>query len=79
MNLSDEQIIEGLGKKMRAIRKERGMTQLDVASKSGMEENAYRRVELAGTSPTLKTILRIARALDTDLIELFNFSRIEKP
>ena len=49
------------------------MTQLDLAIKSGMEENAVQRLETARTSPTIKTLYKIAKGLGVEFAELFNF------
>lgn len=63
-----------IGKRIRELRKERNMTQLDLSVKSGMEENAVQRLETARTYPTFKTLFRIAKGLDIELKELFIFS-----
>lgn len=77
MNLTDKQVVEKLGLQLKAIRKRKGMTQLQVADLCEIEESAYRRVENAGTSPTLKTLLAIARAFDVSLLDLFEFMKHE--
>lgn len=73
MEFSDEEIVQKLGANMKHIRKEHGMTQRDVADRCNIEESAYRRVENAGTTPNLKTILLVARALDVSVLDLFSF------
>lgn len=77
MNLTDEEIVIKLGQQMKAIRTRKGLTQSNVADACGIEESAYRRVENAGTSPTLKTILSIAKALDVSILDLFEFLKYE--
>jgi transcriptional regulator with XRE-family HTH domain len=74
--LKDKELAElilSIGMRIRELRKEQNMTQLDLAVKSGMEENAVQRLEKARTSPTIKTLHKIAKGLDVEFIELFNF------
>lgn len=78
MELTDQEVVTKLGLQMKAIRKRKGMTQSNVADRCDMEESAYRRVENAGTSPTLKTVLAIARALDVSILDLFEFLKYEE-
>lgn len=60
---------------LKRIRKEKNMTQLDVAVACGMEENAFQKLESArNANPTIKTLLKICRALDIDLSELIKKS-----
>lgn len=46
------------------------MTQLDLAVACGIEENAVGRLENGRTNPTVKTLLKISKALDVKLSEL---------
>jgi transcriptional regulator with XRE-family HTH domain len=78
MEFSDEEIVKKLAKRMKDTRKERGLTQRDVADRCNIEESAYRRIENAGTSPTLKTILAVSRALDVSMLDLFDFLKREE-
>ncbi|QHI38074.1 hypothetical protein IMCC3317_34580 [Kordia antarctica] len=65
------ELILSIGQRIRELRKEQNMTQLDLGIKSGMEENAVQRLETARTSPTIKTLHRIAKGLNVELRELF--------
>lgn len=75
MNLSDKEFIQLLGKKIKSIRKKQKMTQLDVAVRADMEENAFQRIESARTNPSVKTLLKVAKALDVSVKELFDFDK----
>tara|TARA_R110001632_G_scaffold38339_2_gene96498 strand:+ start:27181 stop:27408 length:228 start_codon:yes stop_codon:yes gene_type:complete len=66
-------VIKEIGKKIKILRKSQGMTQLDLAIKSEMEENALQRIETGRTNPTVKTLLKISISLKVDLQELFIF------
>lgn len=73
MNQSNKEIIEALGKRMKEIRLSKSMTQTDVADLCNMEKTAYQRIEKARSSPTLTSLILIARALDVSLLDLFIF------
>ena len=54
-------------------RKERGLSQADLAALVGTTQSAIARLEGGGRPPRIDTLLRIANALDADLhIELLD-------
>jgi transcriptional regulator with XRE-family HTH domain len=54
-------------------RKERGLSQADLAVLVGTTQSAIARLESGGRPPRIDTLLRIANALDADLhIELLD-------
>lgn len=70
--LSSEKFIKKVGLRIKELRKERNLTQLDLAAKSDMEESALQRIEAGRTNPTLKTLLKISNALeDVKLSQFF--------
>lgn len=74
MKQSDiEVFIKDIGKRILELRKERGMTQLDLATKSDIDERQIQRLENGHTSATLKTLLKVSHGLNINLLKLFNF------
>jgi len=59
-----------LGQRIREIRKERGMSQTELAEKAGISLITISRIERGERDPHLTTLLRIARGLDVRLSEL---------
>jgi transcriptional regulator with XRE-family HTH domain len=56
-----------------ARRKERGLSQAELAKLVGTTQSAIARLESGGRPPRIDTLLRIANALDADLhIELLD-------
>jgi transcriptional regulator with XRE-family HTH domain len=54
-------------------RKERGLSQAELAALVGTTQSAIARLESSGRPPRIDTLLRIANALDADLhIELLD-------
>lgn len=73
--LEVDDFILKMGKRIRELRKEYGMTQLDLAIKSNVDERQIQRLERGHTSATLKTLLKISAGLNVEIVELFNFSK----
>ena len=46
------------------------MTQLDLAINSDMEDTALWRIEKGKTNPTIKTLLKVARGLGVEILDL---------
>jgi len=49
------------------LREKHGLTQADLAERCGMDQADISRIERGTTSPTARTLQRIADALDADL------------
>jgi transcriptional regulator with XRE-family HTH domain len=69
----DEAGLKAFAKQLKAVRKRHGVTQEKLAYSSGLALSQIARIETARTNPTLSTIFTIARTLDVDLKELFDF------
>ena len=61
-----------VGERIRAVRKERGMTQKEVADICGMADSAIRKYESGRQMPKMKTLQRIADALGVPWMYLFD-------
>jgi len=54
-----------VAKRLRAVREAAGMTQVELAERSGITLAHINRLENARREPGIKTVVRLARALDT--------------
>lgn len=54
-------------------RKERGLTQLQLAEMTSLSRNHIQKIETAAAIPSLKALLEIAEALDVPALKLFEF------
>lgn len=72
-----KKLIVRVGNRIREIRKKQNLTLLDLSIESEMEENAIQRIEKGRTNPTVKTLYKIAEALNVEIHELFMFSPSE--
>ncbi len=73
MRYSEEQYIHEVCKNIKRIRKGKKLTQEEVAFASNMDEPSFRRIENGKTNPTLRSLVRVCKAMDIELEELFVF------
>ena len=67
-------IREKLGEKIRELRKEKGLSQEELAFRAGIHRNYLGGIERGERNPALDNIAAIARALGVDTSELLQFS-----
>ena len=71
-NEEQNKVIVKLGLTIRKIREEStDFSQDKLALEVDLSENQIRRIEKGQTNPTIKSLLKIARALKVDIKELF--------
>ncbi len=66
------------GKLIKQMRKDRKMTQKELAEKSGVAEITIRKLEKGQSNPTVETIKKICRVFDQPYILLLNKEDFEK-
>lgn len=73
MDISEETFIKNLGIHIRQLREKKGLSQQDLADDCGIPRNQIGRIERAKINTGIKTLIRIANALDIELVELLSF------
>lgn len=66
-------ISERLGTRVKKLRELKKMSQLSLAQKAGLDLTTINEIEKGNREPMLRTIWKIANALDVSLAELFDF------
>lgn len=59
-----------IGKNIVDLRNSKGVKQVELAHKIGIEDSALRRIESGRTNPTIKSLLNISEALGVELVDL---------
>jgi len=67
-----------IGWNLRRLRKERGVTQEDLATDSGIDRGYISGVERGVRNPSVSVLVRIADAIGVDVSELFDRSKAEE-
>lgn len=62
-----------LGYKIKFERGKRGLSQLDLALKTGLTTRSISRIECGMIDPKLSTLVKISEAFEIDVCELVNF------
>lgn len=62
-----------LGYKIKYERNKRKLSQLELSMKTGLTTRSLSRIECGTNDPKYSTLVKIAKALEIDLRELFNF------
>ncbi len=62
-----------IGKRIQEIRIEKNLSQQDLAAKCNFEKSNMSRLEAGRANATLSTLEIVSKALEVDVIELFNF------
>jgi transcriptional regulator with XRE-family HTH domain len=66
----DEDVLSGVGPRLRALRRERGATLVDLSASTGISVSTLSRLESGDRRPTLELLLPLARAHQVPLDEL---------
>ena len=62
-----------IGEKIQALRRDKNISQFQLAVECGFEKSNMSRIESGKTNPTIGTLLKIADALDVELKDLVSF------
>ena len=62
-----------IGKKIKTLREQAGLTQEKLAEKSGISLDYLAKIEVCINKPRLKTILKIANALKIEPFKILKF------
>lgn len=73
MNISEETFITNLGIHIRQLREKKGISQQDLADDCGITKSQISRIEVAKLNTGIKTLVKIANALDIEPKELLDF------
>lgn len=69
----DKVFLKELGKRIAMLRRDKGLTQLDLAIRMDNHAEQIGRIERGQLNVTISTLKNIAEALEITLQELFNF------
>jgi transcriptional regulator with XRE-family HTH domain len=68
--VSEEEVVGALGRRISALRREKGWTRVELAEKLGVSRERLGKWEVGGNSPPLGMLIRLRRVLAVTLDEL---------
>lgn len=66
-----------LGARIKEIRKNRGLSQEQLAEKVGLDSKFISKIEVGRNAPSLETMESIARVLEVEIKDLFEFMHLQ--
>ena len=73
MDISEESFIINLGIHIRQLREKQNLSQQDLANDCNIPKSQIARIERAKINTTVRTLIKIANALEIEPKELLNF------
>ena len=73
----EEEGLKLLAERLKQLRNQKKITQEELAYRSDITLSQIARIETVKINPTVSTLFRIAKALDVEIAELFNFQSIK--
>lgn len=70
INIKNKELVIALGNRIRDLRKERNISQEELANEADIPLSQIGRIERGETNPTISTLYVLAMALDVDLKSL---------
>ena len=70
--MNKEVLLKDLGEKIRLIRKDKGITQVQLAHSIGKDQQSIQRLEKGNINPSYIYLQEIAEGLDTSLVDMLN-------
>lgn len=69
-NLNNDELVDRLGQHIKSLRKDRNLTLVQLAHKSGVSRSLLSQIERGQANPTLGTLWNLSRALGLDMAEI---------
>lgn len=73
--MEENELLANLGKRIVQLRKEKGIRQVDLSFNSDIDDGSLRKIEKGKINLTAKTLVKIARGLDVEVKDLFDFKK----
>ncbi len=71
--MDDKAFLKKLGQNIQRVRKEKGVTQVELGHSCDSEKSSINRIETGRTNPTILTLRKIADGLNVTVDELLKF------
>lgn len=69
-----DNIKKKIGNNLKKLRTKKGLKQSELAELVGVEDKTISRIEVGGNYPSMDLLVRLAEALNCELVDFVNFS-----
>jgi transcriptional regulator with XRE-family HTH domain len=73
--MAEKTVLIDLGKRIKNVRQVKELSQIGLAKSCNFEKATLSRIESGKSNPTVRTLVRIATALEIEVGELFQFAQ----
>lgn len=70
--MDNEDYLLKLGQRIKKLRLEKSMRQIDLADKIGIEDSALRRIESGRVNSSIQMLRKVAKGIEIDVQELID-------
>lgn len=67
-------VVSAIGRRVRKLRKARGLSQIVLAELAGVHYNTLKRIEGGTANPSVDVLYRLAETLEVTIVQLFGGS-----
>ena len=71
--MSEDKLYKAIGKNIKNLRENHNLTQEQLAEKSGLSLDYIGKIEVCINKPGLRSLIKISKALNIHIKEIFNF------
>lgn len=75
--MTKEKLQQNIGLRIKQLRMQMKVSQQDLAAQCNFEKSNMSRLEAGMVNPTAHTLLKIAKSLNIDIKEIFDFSQLD--
>ena len=75
--LTKEEFQVFIGKRIKQLREEKNISQVELANLCDFERSNMNRIEMGNTCPSVYTLFKIAQSLQIETYQLLNFEGLE--
>ncbi|MES2448767.1 MAG: helix-turn-helix transcriptional regulator [Bacteroidota bacterium] len=68
--MTEQELLKKIGQRIKDLRKEKGMPQIELAVELNYEKSNMSRLESGRINPRISTLYKVAKALDIELQDL---------
>lgn len=75
--MTKEKLQQNIGLRIKQLRMQKEVSQQDLAAQCNFEKSNMSRLEAGMVNPTAHTLLKIAKSLNIEIKEIFDFSQLD--
>ena len=75
--MTKESLQKNIGLRIKQLRLQKDISQQDLAAQCNFEKSNMSRLEAGVVNPTAHTLLKIAKSLNIDIKEIFDFTQLD--